>query len=160
MKSRLLKRISFAALFVLVAALSSYITFIKVRGDHYIRYSNSSLYELSNEMDVLLHLAETGTSDLVLMEKIETVVVGKLINIAVIDPRMRELGNTPLSALCKAVFYNKRFGIGKSGFGKYRDEKLTKVAAMYLDSIETQLLKHIQGLTETDFPREKCPILL
>ena len=73
-------------------------------------------------------------------------------------PSISELQGTPLLALCKTIAYKRRNGIGINGLGKYKDKTLAKIATDYLDSIESDLIKHIEKM-DGFYSKNDCPIL-
>jgi len=56
------------------------------------------------------------------------------------------------------TIYKRRNGIGINGLGRYKYKKLTKLATEYLDSIEGDLIEHIEQLNGF-FSKSDCPIL-
>ncbi len=59
--------------------------------------------------------------------------------------------------LCRTIAYKRRNGIGIVGLGKYKDKNLAKLATEYLDSIEGDLIEHIEQM-DGFFSKSDCPI--
>ncbi len=132
--------IIFACTFgVICAALSSYYTANNLKNAHAISLANSNLYDLGYVVDALNELNQSGSSSLVILDKLETILVSSLVSLRAINPHLSTLEGTPKNTLCRIIEYNKKNGIANNGIGKYQDKELPKIAITYLSEIKPKL---------------------
>lgn len=157
MKKKVLKIIAVILAFLLFGVLCVYWTFQGQR-DALISFANVSLYNLYDVMELLEYLEDKNINDSGLKEKLEIMLATQLIQTRSVKPEISELQGYPLKALCKAIAYKRRNGIGINGLGKYKDDRLAKMASEYLDSIEGDLINHITQMNGF-YSKTDCPIL-
>jgi hypothetical protein len=67
-------------------------------------YVNSMLYDLSHVMHALEYMNNAEIDDPQLREKLEIIVVAKLVSMSQIDPKLDDLQGTPIETLCRNAF--------------------------------------------------------
>jgi len=119
---KLLSERLFPILLVIVisATLSALVTANKMRAEVSADSINALLYDLNNELDMLIHLSENYASDSFVRKKAEGLVLGKLLAMSTTKPDLRKLQGVPLDALYRALKYLKEYDWdskeGKEGF--------------------------------------------
>ena len=157
MKKKVVKIFALMLSFLVFGVFCIYWSFLSKK-DTLTSCANSSLYTLNDVIDTLEHLESFNFNDPIMKEKLEIMLVKQLVLVRSIKPNISKLQGTPLKALCRTIAYKRRNGIGMSGLGKYKDKKLANLATEYLDSIEGDLIEHIEQM-DGFFSKSDCPIL-
>ena len=119
------KRFFYILLAIIIsAAVSALVTMSKMRVEASADSINALLYDLNNELDILIHLSENYASDSFLRKKAEGLVLGKLLAMSVTKPDISKLQGVPLDAIYRAIKYLKGYEWdskeGKETFGIVR----------------------------------------
>lgn len=91
--------------------------------------ANSSLYDLNDDLKLLVKLRAAG-NDKEVLKSSENIVLKRILFVATIKPKLSELQGTPMRALCKALELND-----KGALFIYADKKLVELVTGYMESI-------------------------
>jgi len=108
---RLLNKKTLSIFFAIIisAALSALVTTSKVRDKATVDSINALLYDLNNELDILIHLSENYELDSFVRKKAEGLVLGKLLAMSVTRPDISKLQGVPIDATYRAIEYLKDY---------------------------------------------------
>ena len=94
-----------------------------------LNVSNSSLYDLYDDLDLLISLrAEIKNKEI--LKASENIVLKKILIVSKIKPEVSMLQGIPLRALCRALELNYR-----GGLFEYADKDLVALVEEYMNSI-------------------------
>jgi hypothetical protein len=88
---------------VISSSLSAIVTMVKMRSETSINYVNASLYDLNNELDILIHLPENYPSDSFVRKKIESLMIGSILAMSESKRDLRKLEGVPLDTTYWAI---------------------------------------------------------
>ena len=108
---KLLNKKLFTVLLAIIisAALSALVTMSKMQAEVSADSINVLLYDLNNELDILIHLSENYASDNFIRKKAEGLVLGKLLAMSITKPDIRKLQGVPLDAIYRTIRYLKEY---------------------------------------------------
>lgn len=108
---KLLNKRLFTVLLAIIisAALSALVTMSKMRAEVSADSINVLLYDLNNELDILIHLSANYASDSFIRKKAEGLVLGKLLAMSIIKPDIGKLQGVPLDAIYRTIRYLKEY---------------------------------------------------
>lgn len=104
---------------VILASISAIVTMVKMRDERSADYVNASLYDLNDELDILIQLSENYAGDSFDRKKIKGLVLGNILAMSESKPDLRKLEGVPLDAICRAIKYLKVYKWGSNGGKKH-----------------------------------------
>lgn len=116
---------------VISASLSALVTIGKMRTETSADCINTLLYDLNNELDILIHLSENYASDSFVRKKIEGLVLGNILAMTESKPDIKRLQGVPLDAIYRAVKYLKEYE-----WDSKEGKKTFDMVKPYLEEIE------------------------
>jgi len=70
---------------------------------------NALLYDLDNELEIMIHLSEKYASDSYVRKKAESLVISKFLAMSTTQPDIKKLHGVPLDAVYRAINYLKEY---------------------------------------------------
>ncbi len=109
---------------VISATISVLVTVNKMQDEAAIDSINAILYDLNNELDILIHSSENYPSDSYVRKKAEGLVLVKLLAMSTTKPDLTKLQGVPIDALYRTIKYLKGYDwnskAGKESFSVIR----------------------------------------
>ena len=119
---------------LLIIGFTSYISIGSSYAESSIECINSMLYDLNIELDLLEHYRSKYKDDKVLEEKLNHLVLNKMIAISVAKPDIKKLKGVPIEALHRLIIATKSDDL----FNNFPDN-IYQVPLEYLLSIEEEV---------------------
>ncbi len=125
-------------LLCIISAISIYIAKSKHTENELNNKANSILYDISNLMEILntISMKNDDKTDNILKEKIENILINKIIIIGTIKPKITTLKGVPFKALREVIEYEERIKQSPS-----LNSELKKAVIYYLNTIKKDFSK-------------------